>query len=447
MAQVIITPGNSATNTNTTGMSLAMPAAAANETLVIVVGHDVGSGAVGIADYVLDSSSDVDTWPNRLRRFIRQGPVSAGTATITFNSACYAKAYAYHASGLPFARARNVTTQSTYTIDPTVPPVNGAVESAIVYEVLSGSYPRSYAPPAGATEIYDSFIYSTVGGVSLGVGWKNGVAGLNSLGLFDATDADNPALDGGDYWRLNAISFAPYVAPGGSSATVGGSPATAFVYAPSNVLATQINDRIMLLWTDATPDETAYETRIRIDAGPWTYAQAQGPLILSHEFAGVIGNTVYTVGVRAVRNGDGSAWVDRSITTTSVSAPLAAPSGLIASGITQNSVTLGWTLNGSGQTAVEVWGNRVGEPELLFSLLSASATSVVIYGLAPNSQYQMRARVVNGIDVSSFSASAFFTTLDIYAPTDPGSSADSPNIDLVDPCCRVVRNRNLRRKC
>lgn len=439
MAQVVITAGSANAIAAATTLAISVPEALAGETQAVVVAAQQGSVSCTITGFTLDASSDLDSWPNRLRRFIRVGANAAGSVNVVFGANVDARAYSYSASGLPGNRERNAASQSTYALDPVVPTITGETDCVVVYEAASGSYGRAFTAPAGATELHDSNGYAPVGFVSLTVGYKNGVAGANSLGTVDSTTGDGG--DGGDYWRINAITYVPASTP---TYSVLGNATVAFVYAPSNVVASATASLMSLAWNDTNTDETAYQTRHRLGTGAWTEHDTISPVLLAYTWGPTAPSTEYTLGVRAIRGADASPWVDRLVTTPASTTALAAPSNLTVQAVSATSATLAWQSNSVNHLFFEVYGNKSGDVEELFLITDdPSQVQITINFLDPNSIYQFRVRAAALQERSSFSASVTLTTSGVVS----GPSISSPNIDLIDPCCKVARNRALKGRC
>ena len=121
----------------------------------------------------------------------------------------------------------------------------------------------------------------------------------------------------------------------------------------------------------------------------------------SHQYTGLIPNTLYLVEVRAVCGEQTSDWVELYISTLPEPEPCDAPTALTASNITETTAEITWT----GTADAYEFKLNSGEAEIL------TATSNSLTDLTPNTTYIVEVRAVCGEQTSEW-VSTTFTTLE-----------------------------------
>jgi hypothetical protein len=180
--------------------------------------------------------------------------------------------------------------------------------------------------------------------------------------------------------------------------------------APVNLQATALSSsEIRVTWQDAASNETGFRVEQRV-AATGTYAQvgAAGANATSSTITGLSPNTQYTFRVCAVNGAFLGCSTTTTFATTLPQASLAPPSGLKASNITANSISLTWVDNSSGETGfrIELMVNGVFAS---MGTTAANAQNFTITGLRPNTAYQFRVCALSGTSAQC-SASATATT-------------------------------------
>jgi hypothetical protein len=121
----------------------------------------------------------------------------------------------------------------------------------------------------------------------------------------------------------------------------------------------------------------------------------------SHQYTGLIPNTLYIVEVRSVCGEQTSDWVEIYLSTLPETQPCDAPTALSASNITETTAEITWT----GTADAYEFKLNSGEAEIL------TATSNSLTGLTPNTTYTVEVRAVCGEQTSEW-VSTTFTTLE-----------------------------------
>ncbi len=183
-------------------------------------------------------------------------------------------------------------------------------------------------------------------------------------------------------------------APAVSATTLAVPPA-----APTGLTTSGITQSAITLgWT-----KSARATGYKVQANSGTVVTLGD--VAAYSFSGLTANTAYTLKVTAFNSGGDSSAASSSATTLASPPPApAAPTGLTTSGITHNSITLGWTKS-TGATAYKV---RKDSGDSWTTLGDVAA--YVFTGLSANTQYTLEVLASNsGGDSSAASTSA--TTL------------------------------------
>jgi len=191
-------------------------------TTLTATGPDVPAGGVQIFDIAINSDSvtaslDGGGWseltqsdssgePNRLRRYVRAGPVSSGTVTVTLSSGVAALGFCYGMTGPALNSADSI---SGYVDNPTAPSVASVALAAQAVAIGPSTYPRyANTQPSGATIASNVWKYTGTGGIGLCVVYENSGAGSVSIGSWVMWDPDAD-LAGQELYRQIATVFEP----------------------------------------------------------------------------------------------------------------------------------------------------------------------------------------------------------------------------------------------
>jgi hypothetical protein len=168
----------------------------------------------------------------------------------------------------------------------------------------------------------------------------------------------------------------------------------------SNITATTAN----LSWT-AVNGATAYVVEYKLNSsGIWSQQNASSNSI---SLSSLIPNSVYNWRVQTVCGSNSSSLSSVSNFTTSTAASCNPPTGLTASNITANSVSLNWSaVSGANSYIVEYKLSSSGN----WSQVTAPGNSTSLSSLLSNSQYDWRVQTVCGSNSSALSSVSNFTT-------------------------------------
>ncbi len=203
-----------------------------------------------------------------------------------------------------------------------------------------------------------------------------------------------------------------YVVVPNSAFAENGTPGGSAPAAPSSLTATSVSyNRINLSWTDNSNNETGFEIWRSTNPATGFVTVGNAPLnATSYADSTLEADTRYYYNIRAIgQYGEsgfavaGSGGYPNAITSSAPALP-SAPSGLVASGISSNAISITWEDNADNETGYELY--RSGNDNsnfLLFKTLAANATSYVDSGLFTNSVHYYRIRAVGISGYSSFS--------------------------------------------
>ncbi len=173
---------------------------------------------------------------------------------------------------------------------------------------------------------------------------------------------------------------------------------------PASVTATRGDRQVTLSWTAGAAGEpgeaswasptTSWQYRMRTGDGgfaTWTDVADSGAATTGHTVTGLINGVSYTFEVRAV-NAMGTGTAGSVLATPAVVPPaptLAAEPGDMA-------VTLSWSSNGDGGSAITGWQSRTGDGEWV-GLAASAANTVVVPNLDNGTVYIFGVRAVNAV--------------------------------------------------
>jgi len=182
-----------------------------------------------------------------------------------------------------------------------------------------------------------------------------------------------------------------------SATTLNSTPAAPTGLAASNITQTSLT----LTWNDNATNETGY--RIYLDGNPTPVATIAANLETVN-ITGLTAGTAYTFGVAAYNTGgEGSSQISATTSSSNSEAPTP-PTGLVASSITQTTLTLSWDDNATNETGYRVYQNNA-----LIGTLLANTELFNVTGLSANTTYTFRVTAYNAGGEGS--SQIFATTL------------------------------------
>ncbi|MDZ7364066.1 MAG: fibronectin type III domain-containing protein [candidate division KSB1 bacterium] len=195
--------------------------------------------------------------------------------------------------------------------------------------------------------------------------------------------------------------------------------------APGNLTATAVSQtQINLTWTDHANNEAGFRIERKLSsAATYTEFDTVGANVTSYASTGLTANTAYTYRVRAFNVTGNSAYSDE-IDATTLPNPPAAPSGLIATTVSNSQIDLSWTDNAATETGFKIERKAAGETAYTeIATVAANTTNYSSTGLAGSTQYFYRVRAFNTGGNSAYSNEANATTLQDPPPAPSGLTA------------------------
>ncbi|GEM_PF-3112040 len=184
----------------------------------------------------------------------------------------------------------------------------------------------------------------------------------------------------------------------------------------------------VLAWNEKSL-ETAFTLQRRVSGTTaWTDVSSTLPQnSTTHTVTGLASNTTYEFRIKATATSVSSPW-SNTVTVITPTAPLPIPTALNSSASTTDSVTLSWTLSGSGHDAIVIERSLDGisgwSPT---ATLPAAARSYTDAGLQPGTTYYYRLVTSSGDRTSGSSTVLGVTTPSIVLATAPTMVSASPS--------------------
>ena len=198
---------------------------------------------------------------------------------------------------------------------------------------------------------------------------------------------------------------------GGGGVDPGNSPAPAAQpaapSAPSGLAAAVASTTtVNLAWADNSDNETGFKIERATDAGgPYAQIAVSAAGITHHADTGLAAATAYHYRLRATNAQGDSAYTNVASTTTEAPAPVpAAPTGLVATAVTPDSITLAWTDHASNEAGFSV--ERATAADGPYAEIAAPLADVPGHtdtGLQPQSTYHYRVRATHANGPSAYS--------------------------------------------
>jgi hypothetical protein len=144
----------------------------------------------------------------------------------------------------------------------------------------------------------------------------------------------------------NAVGNSPYSNCASVKTALSGTP-----QAPTNLSATSLSaDRIKLIWTDNSTNETGFKVYRKVGTGSWSLLTTKGADVVSHTNPTASGNTSttkYSYYIQAC-NGNGC-----SPQTSTAIVPYK-PANLSATAVSSAEINITWTDNSSNETGFQI---------------------------------------------------------------------------------------------
>lgn len=178
---------------------------------------------------------------------------------------------------------------------------------------------------------------------------------------------------------------------------------------------------IQLSWSDLSNNETGFEIERSLTGlgEDFSLVYTSGQNTASYTDIGLENETQYFYRIRAINSTGPSLYTSIQTTSTLLAVP-DAPTTLIITGVSTNSVTMIWSDQSDNELGFMV--ERSTESGTNFSVVHTTIAGVQTYtniGLVENTQYFYRIRAYNSAGISGFTPEANVTT-QLSAPSAPG---------------------------
>ncbi len=187
--------------------------------------------------------------------------------------------------------------------------------------------------------------------------------------------------------------------------------------APTGLTAVPASSsQINLTWVDSDQTEQGFkiERCTGVVCGDFVQIATVGASVTSYSNAGLAGSTSYSYRVRAYNTAGDSAYSNTaSAVTLEAPAVPAAPSNLVATGVSRSQINLSWTDNSGNESGFRIERCR-GATCTNFQVIAtigANASTFANTGLAANTTYRYRVAAYNASGTSAYSNSAGAKTL------------------------------------
>ena len=191
-----------------------------------------------------------------------------------------------------------------------------------------------------------------------------------------------------------------------STATTFTTAATASCGTPSGLTATAITQTAATLSWTAVGGSSSYNLQWKA-ASASTWNTISGITAATYNLSGLAASTSYNFKVQANCNGTLSAYSAASTFTTAAAASCGTPTGLTTTSVTQNSATLTWTAVGGSTSYNLQWKTAAAST---WNTTNVTSNSYSLSGLATATSYNFRVQTNCNGTLSSYSATATFTT-------------------------------------
>lgn len=211
------------------------------------------------------------------------------------------------------------------------------------------------------------------------------------------------------YYRVRAVNtdgYSSYSNEATDTTPVGNPPA-----APTNLTHTAVTkDSITLSWTDNANNEEGFKIeRKETSSGVFSVVGTVGPNETTYTNTGLTANTSYYYRISS-HNSAGSAYSNVIVVSTSLGEPTA-PSNLVVTAVTKNSVAISWTNNANNQAGFKIERKSGTTDFAEIGQVGPNTTTYINTPLAEDTTYHYRVRAFNDIGNSIYSNVVITATL------------------------------------
>jgi len=189
---------------------------------------------------------------------------------------------------------------------------------------------------------------------------------------------------------------------------------------PTSLVATAVsNTRIDLRWTDNATDETGFNIeRAPTSTGTWVLIKTVAANVVTYQNTGLAANTTYYYRVRAYKAGAG--FSTYSNVANAKTYALAAPSGLLATAVSNTQINLSWTDNTTTESGFKI-ERKIGVSGTYGEIATVGPNTTTYQnttGLTANTTYYYKVRAYKtAVGFSAYSNQVGATTYDMAAPS------------------------------
>jgi titin len=200
---------------------------------------------------------------------------------------------------------------------------------------------------------------------------------------------------------------------------------------PGNLTAQSVSpSQINLSWSEGSGAAEAFRIESSLDGASFIEVATVAGTQSSYAHTGLAAGTKHYYRIRSQQGGLFSSYSNLAEATTSFPPPQqpAAPSNLIATGVSTGQINLSWTDNSGDETGFRIERSTNGHD---FTEVGTPGANVTSYqhttGLVAATKYYFRVRAVKGALFSEYSNVADGTTLSPPAPPSPPSPPTAPS--------------------
>eukprot|EP01029_Cantina_marsupialis_P024669 TRINITY_DN6398_c0_g2_i1.p1 TRINITY_DN6398_c0_g2~~TRINITY_DN6398_c0_g2_i1.p1 ORF type:complete len:1210 (-),score=31.22 TRINITY_DN6398_c0_g2_i1:253-3882(-) len=196
--------------------------------------------------------------------------------------------------------------------------------------------------------------------------------------------------------------------------------------APTNLAASDITENSMTISWDVVGDADSYDLQVKVStASTWT--MVENLTTNTYDYTSLNPETSYDFRVRAENSvGPGPYSAVESATTLAAPTPPATPTGLTASSITHNSMTISWNaVDDADDYDLQV---KASSSSTWATIEDLTVASYEYTGLAASTSYDFRVRASNAAGASSYSTDQSATTLEEPSVPDVPANVNASNL-------------------
>ena len=234
------------------------------------------------------------------------------------------------------------------------------------------------------------------------------------------------------YYRVRATSAVNGNSPYSNTAT---GTTVGVMAAPGSLTATTAStSQINLSWTDNSTGEDGFKIEQSTDNVSFTQIATVGANVTTYSNTGLTTSTTYYYRVRATSSLNGDSTYS-NIASATTAGPLAAPSSLIATAISNSQINLAWTDNSSTEDGFKIEQSTDNVTFTQIAVVGANVTTYSNAGLNAATTYYYRVRATSTLSGDSNYSNTSQATTSATVPLAPSalsaSAVSASQINLV----------------